>query len=540
MTGFEERDDPLVSSIDADVSRDVLTAAKGTAFVAGGQFFEYGARFFIALLLARLLGANDYGLYVLAISAATGFAALASMGLDGAMVRYVAIMSRRGDRGGLRGTIELGLGLSTVTSVIAGVILYFVAGPLATGLFDEPRLEELIKILALIVPLLTLSNVLLGIALGLKRMGYAALAENVVPSLVRLGLLGLVALVTSGLSVTAALVVFALSDVAASATMTALLRRKLPIVSHRPSEPVHHDVRDIFAFSLPLWMTGFLRYMRRNFETFVLGVAQTAASVGVFAIVKKVNMISHTWLLSLIVAVKPTLAELQDQVDKRNLAHMYRTATRWALTLTLPFFLIGVLYRDALLNLFGESFLSGATALVILLVADLVDAGTGICGPMIEMTGHTAYKLLNSLALTVTLVVSSAMLIPRWGVVGGALAAFISIVSVNILTVFEVWYLERIWPYDKTFWKPLTAALIALVPGIALGALFPVGTNLVRAMFQGATLAATYAGALLVFGLTSDDRLIIDRIRARVVGRPAPQETTIGHHGGAPAGLPRP
>jgi O-antigen/teichoic acid export membrane protein len=497
-----------------DLDSNVLAAAKGSGFLAGGSFFEFASRFVIAVLLARLLGAHDYGLYVLAVSAAGIFAGFASLGLDDAMVRYVAILSGRRDSAGVRGTIQVGLGISLAAGVVTGAVLLFAAGPIATGMFNEPRLASLLRLVAVIVPFLTMSNVLAGTARGFGRMDYAAFSENVVQSMVRLVLLALVAVIARGLNVFTAAVIFAISDVAATLTFVVLLHRNLldaSLLSH-----ARRDVREVFSFAIPLWLSGLLRQFRSYFETVLLGISKAVSSVGIYAIVDKINLVSHVWLLSIYLAVKPTLARLHDLHDRLALQHLYVTVTKWSLTLTLPFLLVTVMYREAILSLFGTSFAAGSTALVVLSVAELANAGTGICGPMIDMTGHTRVKVANAALMTVLLVASNAVLIPRWGVVGAATATLIGIAVVNIVTVVEVWFLERLYPFDRSFWKPSVAAIGAIASGLVLGLWFPVGDNVARATVSAFVVAAAYGGLLLLFGLPSEDRLVIRRALERL------------------------
>ena len=42
--------------------RNMLQTAKGGGFLAAGSLFEFGIRFVIAFLLARVLGATEYGM----------------------------------------------------------------------------------------------------------------------------------------------------------------------------------------------------------------------------------------------------------------------------------------------------------------------------------------------------------------------------------------------------------------------------------------------------------------------------------------------
>jgi O-antigen/teichoic acid export membrane protein len=494
----------------------LLVTARGSGMLAAGSFFEFATRFAIAFLLARSLGAGDYGLYVLSISAATLFSGLALLGLDDAMVRYVAILSGRRDAPGVRGTIQIGLGAATVMGVVVGALLYLGAEPIATGLFDEPQLTGLLRLVAVAVPFLAISNVLAGTARGFHRMGVAAFGENVVQSVVRLVLVAVLFLVAE-LDTTTAVVVFGISDIAATITMITLLNRLFPLDPR--GQPVRRDAREVFRFALPLWLSGMLRQFRRNIEALLLGATSSVANVGVYAIVNKVNLVGHVWLLSILVAVKPTMAQLHDRGDRTELGRVYKATTRWSLGLALPCVIVMVLYREPILVAFGTSFTAGSTALVILAMAELVNAGTGTCGPMIDMTGHTRLKLANSVLWTGLLIGSGIVLIPRWGVVGAATASLIAIATVNLLTVVEVWALEGLVPVDRTIWKPLVAGCAAWATGLALGRLLPFGSALGPAAVQGIVVVAVFAGLTWVFGVTADDRLVLDRLRGVVARR---------------------
>jgi O-antigen/teichoic acid export membrane protein len=490
--------------------RSILETAKGAGFLAGGSFFELGCRFVMAFLLARTLGASGYGLYTLAVSAAALFFGISLLGLDDAMVRYVAMLSGRKDEPGVRGTIQVGLGIAFPAGIAMGALLYFAAEPIADGIFHEPRLAQLLQLVAVVVPFLTVSNVLAGAARGFRRMDYYALSENVVQSLVRLVLLGLF-LLLGGLNTVGAVVIFGISDIASTVTLTLLLNKYVHWRALHRLES-RRDFKEIFNFAFPLWVSGLLRQFRSYLAALILGASGTAANVGVFAVVTNINTLAHVCLLSIYVAVRPTLAQLHDRGDRHGLGEVYVAATRWSLALNIPFFLVTVLYPDAILSVFGHAFAAGASALIILSVAELVNAGTGICGPIIDMTGHTKLKLVNSLIWTVLVVGSSAVMIPAWGVVGAAIAAFLAVVVVNVLCVIEVWFLEHLQPFDRTFVKPIVAGTIAFVVGLLMTTWIPVGEDLGVAIVQALVVTGVYAGLVVLFGLADSDRLVLGRI----------------------------
>jgi O-antigen/teichoic acid export membrane protein len=510
----QRTEDVATSAGGATSNREILATAKGWGFLAGGRIVEFVSRFLIALLLARMLGIESYGLYVLSISAVMLFAGVAYLGLDQAVVRYVAILSSRKDSPGVRGTLQIGFGVSALAGVAMGAALYIGAAAIAEGLFHDARLTPLLRVLSVVLPFLVISNLLAATARGFRRMDYSAFAEQVVQSVVRVVLLAAFALV-GRLDVFVAAILFGLSDLAATITLILLLNRVFPLrtVFERGAR---RDVKPIFGFAFPLWLSGLLYQFRRNILTLTLGSLSSVASVSIFAIAARVNDVGHTVLGSITIAVRPIVAQLHDKGDDQALARLYTTATRWTFTLNLPFFFLLVLYPAALLSLFGETFTRGAPALTIMAIGELVNAATGICQSMIDMTGRAKLKLANSILWTVTLLASSALLIPAWGVLGAATAMFISTVAVNLAAVVEVWLLERMLPFERNFWKPLVAGATAFLAGWVLKLVMPMQNGRLLSAAQAALVLAIFGGGLLAFGLEPEDRIVIDRIVGKV------------------------
>lgn len=503
-------------------SQHVLTTAKGSGFLAGGSVFELATRFLISLILARALGATGYGLYNLAISAGTIFAGIAALGLDDAIIRYVAIQVRQRDERGLRGTLQIGLGISTVVAVALGVVLYVGAEPIATGIFDEPRLTELLRVFAVIAPAMTVSNVLAATAKGFKQMGHAAFAENVVMSTVRLALLAVLLLV--GLDVFLAAVVFGVSDVASSVTLALLTNRHFPVRSLF-QRGARRDYAEMFRFAIPLWLSGMMLQFRKNIVVLLLGALSVASDVGLISIVGRVNLLSHVVYRSIIAAVKPVLAELSSEGEHHELELVYRTSTRWTLMFNIPVFLVMALYPVQLLSIFGSSFEAGAAALVVLACAELANAATGTCGSIIDMTGHTRVKFANSIGWMTLLVASNVLLIPRWGVLGAAVASFVSTATINVVRLLEVWVLERVQPYDRTFLKPVVAGLVAGGCAVAASAAGIAPRNLLEAGIAGVVITLLYGGVSWLLGIAPEDRAVISRTLNKIRRR-------LGHGGG--------
>ena len=502
----------------------LLAVARGGGILAVGQFLELVARLGVALLLSKALGADQYGLYIMAISVATIFGGVSTLGLDRALIRYVAILADRRDRPGLWGTLQIGFWFSGLCAATIGLGLFVGADWIATTIFDEPDLARPLRLMAFLVPFLTISNVLRGVAHGFRRMGITVLAENVVQTLVRVGLLA--ALVFwSSLDVMRALTIFGLSDLAATLTMIFLLEK---IVPHEKENRIlaRRDSREIVGFALPLWLSGVLRQFRRNIEILLLGSLTVASNVAVFAVAARVTLVGRIAYLSLLAAVKPVVAALHDRGDRVGLGRLYITATRWTFSFSVPFFVLVAFLREPILELFGPDFVAGSTALLVLAGAELVNAGTGICGSLIDMTGHARLKLVNSIVWFVVQVGGSALLIPRWDVLGAAAATFVAISVVNITTIIQMLVLEHLWPYDRSFWKPLMAGVGAAGAGLGMALWGPAPAGAVWLAAHALIIGGAYVGLLLSFGFEPDDHMVLGRLRLKVL--PVRSRETVG------------
>jgi len=500
------------ASSPARSDRNILTTAKGGGIVFAGSVFQYAIRFVIGILLARLLGAEQYGLYNLSMTTATIAGGLALLGLTLALVRYVSLFASRRDTAGLWGALQIGLGLPVILSLFCGVGLYALADPIAERLFHEPRLAPLMRLACLLIPFVTLSNLAAAATRGFKKMQYTVIAQYISQPVVKLILL--TALAITGLSAAKALTVHILAVVVASGVLLYFLNSLFSL--KRPLRTARRETRRMLKFALPLYLSYLIRTFRGNVQTVLLGTLHTITSVGIFAAASQVNRIGQMFHGSIATASMPIISELYSRGERRQMGRLYQTATRWTFTLNLPLFLIMLLFPEQILSIFGQSFAGGVPVLTILAWANLVRTGTGICGVLLDMTGRTRLKLVNSIVMSALMVGLNVLLIPRWGMVGAATASLAAVAINNLLRLIEVYILFRLLPYNVSFLKPVTAGLAALAAALALGRLLPAEASLLYAAVNVIILLAAYVGAILLLGLSEEDRSVLARLRGRL------------------------
>ncbi|HXG40036.1 MAG TPA: flippase, partial [Candidatus Limnocylindrales bacterium] len=447
---------------DAPQAQHVLLAAKGTGVVFAGKLFAWGSRLVLAVVLARTLGAEGYGLYNLGLVVPTIAASFVVLGLDAALVRYVSVFRRRDDAPRVWGAILVGVGLPGLLGLGAAGVIFLAADLIAERLLSAPQAAPLLRISCLLVPAMALNRELGATLQGLKRIELAVLAEQFVQPITRFALV-LGALLVVGLDAATALVASTLGTLTATGLLTRSVHRLFSLRrSLRAAQP---EVRTFLAFSLPVYFSNVVGTLGSNLQAILLSALDTLRSVGIFAVASSVNLLASLFHGAVVQAAMPIFAEIHDRGDRRGLEHLYQTTSKWTFSLNLPLFIAVALTPDAILSIFGRDFAAGAAALVILTFESLVNSGTGTSGAVLDMTGHTRVKFVNS-TLSVGLSIGlSLLLIPVWGLIGAALAALGSTAIVNLLRVLEVWLLLGVTPYSLAWLKPISAGAVAATVG---------------------------------------------------------------------------
>ena len=246
--------------------RSIFLAAKGGSIVFAGSLFGYGSQLVLGIFLTRFMGAEQYGQYKVAVIAGEMAAGFALLGLDYAMVRFVAFFASRRDVPGLWGTLQIGVGVTALSSLLIGGGLFVLATPLALHLFHEPRLVPLLRLASLIVPFSAVSITLAAATMGFNKMQYNAAANQIAQPLTRLILLVPMALL--GLTAGRALIPYIGGLIVTCALLFYFLNHLFPLTC--PLRTGRHDTRELIRFSLPAYFSTLINTFGPSLQTILL------------------------------------------------------------------------------------------------------------------------------------------------------------------------------------------------------------------------------------------------------------------------------
>lgn len=496
---------------DQTFSQNILFTAKGGSIAFTGRVFEYIVRFVFSIIVARIIGAEQYGLYTLALTLVPIASMMALLGLQTAVVAFLAPAIREQDDPKIWGIIQICAGIPLLLSILFGTILFLLAEPIATLGFHDPRLVPLLRIASVGIPLEALGFIAYQIIISYKKPQYSVLANNIVLPVTKLLLT--VGLLVVGMGVSGIVSAHVFATALGLALIIYFVNSLFPL--NRPINPARREFRQLIRYSLPVHLGWVFNTIRGTLEVIVLGFVGLTTGVGIFAVAQRLSSLGTLPFLSIGNIATPLIADFYHQGDLSQLKKLYQTTTKWVVMFNLPLFFFFVIFPKPLLSIFGAEFALGATALVILAVGNLFYTGTGFGANILDMTNHTKFNSANSAFLVVVTIAFDLFLIPRWGVLGAAAASAFSTVIVNVACLIEVFFLLKMHPYRRDVWKPIVAVSISALITLVLNQ-YLVLPPLLHLLIGGVILWGSYAIVLTLLGLSEEDIFIITYFRSRI------------------------
>ena len=170
-----------------------LAGSAGALFAGGWMAYALSTLF--QIIVARNIGAHEFGAYIVGVGIAWVLAQIAPFGMTWAVVRYVALYRSQDDVERLRGTVWLGARVTAAGGAILGAGMFLAAPVLASRVLHDPEFTLMLRLLSLSVPLSALTELGLATVQAHTRVLSTVLVRSVVvPALRLVGALGALAL----------------------------------------------------------------------------------------------------------------------------------------------------------------------------------------------------------------------------------------------------------------------------------------------------------------------------------------------------------
>jgi O-antigen/teichoic acid export membrane protein len=442
----------LKARLDARLARHGDLGAKlikGFLGTGGIRLAHAAIGFATGILLARSLGASDYGTYTF-VMAMVGFLTIPSeLGIPGLAVREIAVANARKEWGVMRGFIaraHQGIAALSLVLIALGAL-----GLLVFGDRIDPVRRQCMWLALALVPLISLGALRAAMLRGLRKVLLGQLPEQVIrPAVLLLAVVAILVFARDRMSPQ----VMVAAQIAATAV--AFAWGLAVFVKHRPAqlaaaEPTYRTPAWIRS-TIPFGLSAALLLVNGRTDILALGLFHPDSEVGIYrvAVQMALPVIFAQQAVNAIQA--PHIAHLYAAGDMKRLQAMVTQSSRAVLAVASSAALFVVVFGEPLIRLlFGEEYVAAHEPLVILAIGQTINSATGSVASLLNMTGHERDTTRSILVAAIFNVTLNLLLTPSLGMVGAAIATAATLVVWNVVMWFAV--RRRIGIYASPFMR---------------------------------------------------------------------------------------
>ncbi len=410
---------------------------KGISWTFVLQLFTMMVTFGTGLLLARLLGAEEYGRYTYVFTWITVLATAGTFGVDDLLIKdtpsYLATDKKRY----LKGLMITAPFFVLLLILVLGAIFWFWISNSHSADFRENRSLFAIGLIAL--PLFSLSLVFLSAIRGLQHV----LTSQIPDRLIKPVLLLLLLLLFYWLD--------PLDFKASQATIAGVISfgvmflASLYLFFHRggkylkPNLKPRYDFNGWFHHLSFFFLASFINALTIRMDILLLGKLEGMEEVGIYNIALKLGELILLSFNIVITVIAPLFSKFHAQNQLKDLQKLYTKSTRLMLLPSLGLLFIYLFFGQWILSLFGASFQEGYTALLILGIAQLGYVFIGPSSYLLMMVGYGKSVFYILLATMILSFILEWVLIPVIGMEGAAIGRGIGLILSHAATGWLVY-----------------------------------------------------------------------------------------------------
>ena len=413
-------------------SKEIKVAAIGSL---GIKFLSAFFAFLSSILLARLLGVNDFGIYIIAFTTVQLVSIPVSLGLPTLLTRYISKYEVSGNKSAIKGLLIRANQIVILATLLVGILAVLVY--LALRYYLDPLLLETLWYSLLLLPLLALGSLRAAALRGLRFIVLGQLPDTLLRNFLLCVGIAVYYFSDNTLTPVLAMLLNVIAAGVAYGVGYVFLKVKL-LNSLKHVKPNFHN-REWFTQAIPFSINSGIQVIKSKLLTYVLALFGSFEAVAIFDIAMRGATLVAFTLDALNTAIAPYIS---NAFEKNNIESMQRIVTKtsriifaFAIPVVLIFILGG---KELLVYLFGDVYQISYTPLVILCVGQLFNAVTGSVGLVLNMTDRQAYFTKVVGYVTLLSVFLSIPIVMIYDVIGAAMIYSVMLIVQNTILFLYV------------------------------------------------------------------------------------------------------
>ncbi|GAB6285723.1 MAG: lipopolysaccharide biosynthesis protein [Methanoregula sp.] len=234
-----------------------------------------------------------------------------------------------------------------------------------------------------------------------------------------------------------------------------------------------------------------------NIPLILIAYFLSVSDVGIFGVCWTFSFFALFISTALVNTLYVKVSRWNAQKDERAIAIALSRATTYSLIFALPILTGGILLGHNLLYyLYGASFATGATALIIIIAMRVIQSILNLYTNFLMATDHARHAVMGILAGVSANIVLCILLLPHIGIAGAAIGGLVNVI---ISFVIARSYLGRVIPLclEKRSIQHIILATIVMTLALLVLGLLPLNQSSIQTIIMVIIGAAIYFAVLL-------------------------------------------
>ncbi len=416
----------------AETQQGSIVSGLSYQYLSTLTFTVFGGLFYI--FIAKFLQTSEVGVVSLLLAITSLLNIVFSFSLSTSAQHFISFYMGKGDRVEMHSLIRRLVLISFLLSLAGIAFTLLMARPLSITFFHSPSYTILIEISSLLVAAMIMFGVLHGSALGLQIFRTDAIVYLSSGSLSYLvGLLFL--FLFQGISYL--IVGLTLSYLFGAIVYAAIIFLKKPVVKERSRLTT---LNLLLSYSWPIILSGLIGYGSQYVDRFVVAYFLDISTLGIYSFVLIVSTSLGFLAVPIANVLIPKLSEFFS-TNRRDMLDKGVNLSSSVLTLIYSPLALGVasVAPIALSLLANSVYESGYIALTILLGVSSIFVLGNIMSSVISAVRKTRVYILSTSLTLSSNVLLSFILIPRFGMMGAAIAnSSVMVISFLVLYYYAI------------------------------------------------------------------------------------------------------
>ncbi len=415
-----------------------------------GVFLGYAN---LVILYPHFLEPDQFGLTRILLSVTIVISQFSQFGTPSMIIRFFPKLQRR--------TFTIGIWVCTVGLLVTLSLFYLFRNPVANYYIKESSL--FVDYFYLLIPF-SIAMVFYNLFDAYLKAFYKNVLSASMPFIVlRILWMALILIYATGsLDFDAFIILYALSySLIMVITLIYIMWMRLLPGSLTLNESDRSYYAEISRFNTFNILSGLSAFLINKVDVLMLGGMMGLEEVGVYSIAAALAAVIRIPATSIARTAPSVIAESFHRNDIDTIASLYRKSAITQFILSAGAFLLIFLNYDLLLVFLSEEYAASLMIFLFLGLAQVVDTGLGVNGYIMVNSIYYRVDAFLSVLLLILTVGTNKIFIPVFGVMGAALATFLSIVVYNLIRLIYLKVRLRIQPFTMDNFRALLLFVVA-------------------------------------------------------------------------------